>query len=56
MGRIHRAEAKSEAINYLICGEGTIEEKVYRNVSAKMNDIQTLNDGDLAEPEVFKND
>ena len=53
MGRIHRAEAKSEAINYLVCAEDTIEERVYDNVNSKMNDIQTLNDGDLAEDEVF---
>lgn len=55
MGRIHRAGAKSKAINYLVYAQGTIEEKVYANVVHKINVINTLNDGDMAPTEVFEN-
>lgn len=53
LGRIHRAGAKSKAINMLVYALGTIEEKVYKNVSQKLAAINTLNDGDLAELEEF---
>lgn len=56
LGRIHRAGAKSKAINYLIYAKGTIEEKIYKNVHAKIGAINTLNDGDLAVTEVFEDE
>lgn len=54
LGRIHRDGARSKAMNVLFYGEKTIEEKIYEKVSAKLDNIQALNDGDLAEFELFK--
>ena len=54
MGRIHRAGAKSKAINKLVYAAGTVEEEVCRNVSGKLDCIAALNDGDLAEKDIFK--
>jgi SNF2 family DNA or RNA helicase len=54
MGRIHRAGAKSKAINYLLYAENTIEEKIYKNVLSKIDNINAFNDGDLAEQNVFE--
>jgi superfamily II DNA or RNA helicase len=54
MGRIHRAGAKSKAINRIIYAAGTIEEDVCRAVSVKLDCISALNDQDLAERDIFK--
>jgi len=54
MGRIHRAGAKSKAINVLVYSAGTIEEKVCSSVIEKIKNIDTLNDGDLLENNYFK--
>jgi len=56
IGRIHRAGAKSKAINLLVYAAGTIEEKVYEAVNNKIKNINTLNDGDLADLEIFKDE
>lgn len=56
LGRIHRAGALSEAINYLIYAAGTVEERVYANVCSKLNNIGALNDGDLRDMGVFANE
>jgi hypothetical protein len=48
MGRVHRAGAKSKAINKLLYDAKTVESKVARSVAAKLRDLDTLNDGDLA--------
>lgn len=53
LGRIHRAGAKSPAINRLIYAAGTVEEEVCRTVSNKLDAIASLNDGDLAERDIF---
>lgn len=47
LGRIHRAGAKSKAIQRLLFCAGTIEEEIAQNVSAKIQNIALINDGDL---------
>jgi len=55
MGRIHRAGALSKAINMLVYAAGTVEEKrVFPKVSEKIDCVNALNDGDLAETDVFE--
>jgi superfamily II DNA or RNA helicase len=56
IGRIHRAGAKSKAMNLLVYAAGTIEQHVYKNVIEKIKNINALNDGDLMESEVFVNE
>lgn len=48
VGRIWRDDAKTKAIQKLICVANTVEENVYNNVSKKLNNLDLLNDGDLA--------
>ena len=55
MGRVHRATSKSKSINLVVYLSGTVEEKVFETVKNRMDNINALNDGDLAETEVFKN-
>jgi superfamily II DNA or RNA helicase len=47
LGRIHRAGAKSKAVQKLIFCAGTIEEEVAEKVASKMDNIKLINDGDL---------
>jgi SNF2 family DNA or RNA helicase len=47
LGRIHRAGAKSKAIQRIVFAADSIEEKVMRKVRAKLHNIETLNDGDI---------
>jgi superfamily II DNA or RNA helicase len=47
LGRIHRAGAKSPAIQKIVFAEGTVEARVKKAVERKVNQIDTLNDGDL---------
>jgi superfamily II DNA or RNA helicase len=54
LGRIHRAGAMSMAMNFLIYAANTIEEKVFEKVVSKIENINALNDGDLAEFEIFE--
>lgn len=49
-GRLWRAGAKSPAANWFIIAKGTIEEAIGKNVKAKINNLNSLNDGELAEP------
>lgn len=49
LGRIHREGSKSPAIQKLIFCADTIEEEVAANVKQKVENIQAINDGDLAE-------
>ena len=48
LGRIHRAGAKSKAIQRIIFAADSIEEQVMSRVKAKLKNIGTLNDGDIA--------
>jgi len=53
LGRIHRSGAKSKAINRLIYAAGTVETEVCQAVSGKIDAINSLNDADLAEKDIF---
>ncbi len=43
-----RRDGGGFAHRYLICGAGTVEEKIADRVTAKLDDIGTINDGDLS--------
>jgi len=47
LGRIHRAGAKSKAVQRIIFAADSIEENVMKRVKAKLKNIETLNDGDM---------
>jgi hypothetical protein len=51
LGRVHRAGGKSKAIQKLVYAAGTIEETVAERVRGKLNQIDLINDADLAESE-----
>lgn len=48
LGRIHRAGGKSKSIQKIIFAADSIEEQVMKKVQRKLNNIETLNDGDIA--------
>lgn len=47
IGRVWRDDAKTKAIQKLVCVAHTVEENVYTNVIQKLNNLDLLNDGDL---------
>ena len=47
LGRIHRAEAKSDAFQKVIFAAKTIEESACEKVQYRLNNLSLLNDGDL---------
>lgn len=47
LGRIHRAGAKTDAIQKLVFCNGTVEEYICNNISKKLEHLSKLNDGDL---------
>lgn len=47
LGRIHRAGGKSKSIQKLVFSKHTPEERIFRRVQAKLNNIDKINDGDL---------
>lgn len=47
LGRIHRVGG-SKAIQTFVLAAGTVEEKVYKSVSGKLRNMDSLQDGDLA--------
>jgi superfamily II DNA or RNA helicase len=47
LGRIHRAGAKSKAVQKIIFAADSIEEQVMKKVRSKLKNIETLNDGDI---------
>lgn len=49
LGRIWRQGGKTKSYQLLVYGAKTIEENICRRVQAKLNCLDTLNDGDLAE-------
>jgi superfamily II DNA or RNA helicase len=55
LGRVHRANSATKSQNVLLYAAGTVEEKVFENVKNKLNNIDILNDGDLADPLTFIN-
>lgn len=48
LGRVWRDDAKTKAIQKLVCVSGTVEEKVYKSVMDKLTNLDLLNDGDLS--------
>jgi superfamily II DNA or RNA helicase len=53
LGRVHRAGAKSKSIQKLVYCASGIEERVAERVREKLNAIDTINDHDLNEEEVY---
>lgn len=47
-GRVWRENAKSKSIQKIVFVAGTVEEDVCRSVQAKLNNLDTLNDGELS--------
>jgi hypothetical protein len=47
LGRIHRATAKSPALQKIVFADGTIDEHIRTKVEAKLANLDALNDGDL---------
>lgn len=47
LGRIHRADSKSPALQRIIFCAGTVEEYICNNIKKKLNCLNELNDGDL---------
>ena len=48
-GRLRRALGKSKALYRCVLAAGTVQERVHKNVSGKLNNLDLLNDGDLME-------
>ena len=48
LGRNDRVGAKSVGLNRILFVAGTMEEKVYENLSGKIRNIDQINDGDLS--------
>lgn len=48
LGRIHRQGGKSPSIQKIIFAAGSVEAKVFKAVQSKINNIDTINDNDLA--------
>lgn len=48
LGRIWRDDAKTKCIQRIVCVADTIEEVVCQNVQQKLDNLDMLNDGDLA--------
>jgi hypothetical protein len=48
LGRIWRDDAKTKAIQKIVCIANTVEENVCRNCQQKLNNLDMLNDGDLS--------
>lgn len=48
LGRIWRDDAKTKCVQRIVCVADTIEEEVCRNVQQKLDNLDLLNDGDLA--------
>jgi hypothetical protein len=51
LGRVHRAGAKSKTVQKLLYAAGSIEEGIATRVMGKLDQIDLINDADLAEPE-----
>lgn len=54
LGRIHRAGARSPAVQKIVFAAGTPEEQACRSVKAKINNLSLLTDGELC-PEKLEN-
>jgi superfamily II DNA or RNA helicase len=54
LGRPHRAGTKSKSLQRIIYAAGTVEEEICAAVSAKLDNLDLLNDGDIMNA-IFKN-
>lgn len=54
LGRPHRSNSKSKSMNILVYAAGTVEVKIYKKTHNKLNNIDLINDGDLADDVTFK--
>lgn len=54
LGRVHRAGAKTKSMQRIIFAAGTIEEEICKSIRQKLENMDTLNDGDLAGPSVLR--
>lgn len=54
LGRIWRDDAKTKAIQKVVCVANTVEENVCRNVQQKLDNMDMLNDGDLEYAENYE--
>lgn len=54
LGRVHRAGAKTKSFQSIIFAAGTIEEEICANVREKLTNIDTMNDGHLAPPNILR--
>lgn len=54
LGRIHRAGALTKSMQRIVFASGTIEEDICKSIRQKLENIDTLNDGDLAGPSVLR--
>ncbi len=56
LGRVWRENAKSKSIQKIVFVAGTVEEMVCKNVEAKLNNLDLLNDGDISYYDKQKNE
>lgn len=49
LGRVHRQDSKSPCIQYLLYAAGTVEARVFKSVSSKLDRLDLLNDNELSE-------
>lgn len=49
LGRIHRADSKSVCQQYILFTAGTIEERVFKSVRAKLDRLDLLNDNEFSD-------
>ncbi|AGF85457.1 helicase [Moumouvirus goulette] len=52
LGRIHRANGKTPVKQYIIFCKGTVEEKICQNMKEKIQNISSLNDGNINSYEI----
>lgn len=54
LGRIHRAEAKTKALQKIVFVANTAEEDVCDRLKMKLENLDMINDGDLSESPIFR--
>jgi len=56
LGRIHRADAKTDALQEIVFAAATIEEQACQRVQARLDNLSILNNGDLVSGVQFYNE
>jgi SNF2 family DNA or RNA helicase len=54
LGRVHRAGGKTKSLQRIVFCAGTIEERISKVLSTKLNNLSSINDGDLVPFDIFK--